>query len=69
MLNSINAMMPDSAMIETKDYRVYYQAETATVVMEGFLRLNGIEAYQPVMDLLGRVLKPFGIMVAVQENS
>ncbi|WP_035994407.1 slr1659 superfamily regulator [Leptolyngbya sp. KIOST-1] len=39
-------------MIETEDYRVYYQAETATVVMEGFLRLDGIEAYQPVMDLL-----------------
>lgn len=48
----IPAMTSESAMIETDDYRVYYQADTATVVMEGFLRLNGIEAYQPVMDLL-----------------
>ncbi|PSN10484.1 hypothetical protein C7293_27930 [filamentous cyanobacterium CCT1] len=44
--------MPESAIIETEDYRVYYQADTATVVIEGFLRLDGIEAYQPVMDLL-----------------
>ncbi|MGG6241209.1 slr1659 superfamily regulator [Nodosilinea sp. AN01ver1] len=51
-LISIPAVTPDSAMIETDDYRVYYPADTATVVMEGFLRLNGIEAYQPVMDLL-----------------
>ncbi|WP_017301741.1 slr1659 superfamily regulator [Nodosilinea nodulosa] len=49
---AINAMMSNLAMIETEDYRVYYQAEVATVVMEGFLRLDGIEAYQPVMDLL-----------------
>ncbi|HZG37807.1 MAG TPA: hypothetical protein VEZ50_03920 [Nodosilinea sp.] len=45
-------MMPNPTMIETEDYRVYYQADRATVVMEGFLRLDGIEAYQPVMDLL-----------------
>ncbi len=54
MPNSITipAITPEFAMIETEDYRVYYQAETATVVLEGFLRLDGIEAYQPVMDLL-----------------
>ncbi|MGB3201865.1 MAG: hypothetical protein WBA99_13250 [Nodosilinea sp.] len=45
-------MTPDSTMIETEDYRVYYRADAATVVLEGFLRLDGIEAYQPVMDLL-----------------
>lgn len=39
-------------MIETEDYRAYYDAEKGTVVLEGFLRLNGIEAYQPIMDLL-----------------
>lgn len=47
-----SAMMPDPTMIETEDYRVYYQADMATVVLEGYLRLDGIEAYQPVMDLL-----------------
>lgn len=45
-------MMSDSTMIETEDYRVYYQADRSTVFFEGFLRLDGIEAYQPVMDLL-----------------
>lgn len=44
--------MSDSTMIETEDYRVYYQADRSTVFFEGFLRLDGIEAYQPVMDLL-----------------
>ena len=39
-------------MIETEDYRIYYQPETATVFLEGFLRLDGMDAYQPVMDLL-----------------
>lgn len=39
-------------MIETEDYRVYHQAETATVFLEGFLRLDGMEAYQPIMNLL-----------------
>jgi hypothetical protein len=39
-------------MIETEDYRVYTQPETATIVMEGFLRLDGMEAYQPIMDML-----------------
>lgn len=39
-------------MIETEDYRAYYDAEKGTVSLEGFLRLNGIEAYQPIMDLL-----------------
>jgi hypothetical protein len=39
-------------MIETEDYRVYHQAEAATVVFEGFLRLDGMAAYEPIMDLL-----------------
>lgn len=45
-------MISDSTMIATEDYRVYYQADRSTVFFEGFLRLDGIEAYQPVMDLL-----------------
>ncbi len=39
-------------MIETEDYRVYCQPEAATVVFEGFLRLDGMAAYEPIMDLL-----------------
>ncbi len=39
-------------MIETEDYRVYYKAEAGTVFLEGFLRLDGIKAYQSIMDLL-----------------
>jgi hypothetical protein len=39
-------------MIETEDYRVYHQPDVATVVFEGFLRLNGMAAYEPIMDLL-----------------
>jgi hypothetical protein len=38
--------------IETEDYKAYYDSETSQVVLEGFLRLNGIEAYQPIVDLL-----------------
>jgi hypothetical protein len=38
--------------IETEDYKAYYDPETSRVVLEGFLRLNGIEEYQPLMDLL-----------------
>lgn len=38
--------------IETDDYKVYRDVESPKVFLEGFLRLNGIEAYQPIMDLL-----------------
>ncbi len=38
--------------LETEDYKAYFDAEAGKVVLEGFLRLNGIEEYQPIMDLL-----------------
>lgn len=38
--------------IETDDYKVYFDAATSHVVLSGFLRLNGLDAYQPIMDLL-----------------
>lgn len=38
--------------INTKDYRVWYEPEQATVLFKGFLRLDGMEAYQPVINLL-----------------
>ena len=38
--------------ITTDDYTVQYDRGTATVSLEGFLRLNGMEEYQPVMNVL-----------------
>ncbi|MGD1906755.1 MAG: hypothetical protein ACFB0C_12270 [Leptolyngbyaceae cyanobacterium] len=38
--------------IATDDYRVWLEPTTSTVFFEGFLRLDGVEAYQPIMDLL-----------------
>jgi hypothetical protein len=38
--------------IKTKDYRVWYEAETSMVFCSGYLRLDGNEEYQPIMDLL-----------------
>jgi hypothetical protein len=38
--------------IKTEDYSIWYDPESATVFFRGFLRLEGMEQYQPVMDLL-----------------
>lgn len=38
--------------IKTDDYSIWYEAAVATVYFRGFLRLDGMEEYQPVMDLL-----------------
>ncbi len=38
--------------IRTNDYTVTYDPASATVVIRGFLRLEGADGYQPVMDLL-----------------
>jgi len=38
--------------IKTKDYGVWYDDDKATVFCTGFLRLDGSEEYQPIMDLL-----------------
>ncbi len=42
--------------ISTEEYNVLYEAELATVSFRGFLRLQGMEEYQPVMDLLLKAL-------------
>ncbi|WP_448573882.1 slr1659 superfamily regulator [Trichothermofontia sp.] len=42
--------------IKTDDYVVRYEPETATVFFRGFLRLEGMEEYRPIMDLLLDVL-------------
>ncbi|MDX2244767.1 MAG: hypothetical protein NW224_29175 [Leptolyngbyaceae cyanobacterium bins.302] len=38
--------------IKTDDYSIRYDPESATVFFRGFLRLDGMEKYQPVMDVL-----------------
>lgn len=38
--------------IKTNDYNIWYEPDSATVFLKGFLRLDGIEEYQPVMQLL-----------------
>ncbi len=38
--------------ITTKDYSVWYDPEKATVFFKGFLRLDGMEAYQPIINVL-----------------
>jgi hypothetical protein len=38
--------------IQTEDFTASYDADQNTVVLKGFLRLNGIEEYQPIMNLL-----------------
>ncbi|HAZ46682.1 MAG TPA: hypothetical protein DDW76_36220 [Cyanobacteria bacterium UBA11369] len=40
--------------IKTDEYTIYYEPESKTVFFQGMLRLNGIEEYQPVIDLLNK---------------
>lgn len=42
--------------MKTEDYNIWHEPESATVFFQGFLRLDGMEEYQPVMDLLVSVL-------------
>ena len=38
--------------IKTEDYNIWHDPENSTIFFRGFLRLDGMEEYQPVMDLL-----------------
>jgi hypothetical protein len=38
--------------IKTDDYQVFYDATNTTFVCQGSLRLNGVEEYSPILDLL-----------------
>lgn len=38
--------------IKTDEYSVLYQPDVSTVVIQGFLRLDGMEEYQPIISLL-----------------
>jgi hypothetical protein len=43
--------------IKTEDYNIYYDANTTTVNCEGSLRLNGMEEYTPISELLNHVVE------------
>lgn len=38
--------------IKTDEYSVLYQPDVSTVAIQGFLRLDGMEEYQPIIRLL-----------------
>lgn len=53
----MNQNLPDArdatpVEIKTDDYTVWHDRNAATVYLQGFLRLSGMQEYQPIMDLL-----------------
>lgn len=38
--------------IKTDDYKIWYDSENSIVFCSGYLRLDGTEEYQPIMELL-----------------
>lgn len=38
--------------IRTKDYGIWYDPQQETVYCQGFLRLEGLDAYQPIINVL-----------------
>jgi hypothetical protein len=55
--------------IQTEDYRVSYNEATHTIEFHGFLQLNGLEEYAPIVELLNRVVdeEPVTIRLNVRE--
>ncbi len=49
--------------IEAADYSIIHNPDLSTVFFRGFLRLDGMDAYQPVMDLLLDVLKQSSTLI------
>lgn len=43
--------------IKTENYSVRYEEETATVILQGSLRLNGMQEYAPIVQLLDDVVE------------
>lgn len=43
--------------ITTEEYSVHYDPDTSTLFFQGMLRLNGIEEYQPIVDLLNKTVE------------
>jgi hypothetical protein len=38
--------------IKTEDYSIWYEPDASTMFFRGFLRLDGMEAYKPIMNLM-----------------
>jgi len=54
--------------IKTDDYSIRHDPESATVHFRGFLRLDGMEKYQPVMEtLLNAVEESSSLTVDLRE--
>lgn len=55
--------------IKTEDYRICYDEATATIFLQGALRLSGMEEYAPVVQLLNDVAdsEPPKIVLNLQE--
>jgi hypothetical protein len=43
--------------VTADDYRVWFEPATSTVFFKGFLRLDGMEAYQPILDVLLKAIE------------
>lgn len=42
--------------IKSKDYSVYYDSVSETVIFQGSLRLNGVDEYTPIVQLLNDIV-------------
>ena len=45
--------------ITTEDYRIWLEPDQSTVYFQGFLRLEGMKEYKPIMDNLLEILTEF----------
>jgi hypothetical protein len=43
--------------IETEDYKVSYERDISTITCQGFLQLNGMQEYAPIIQLLDQVIE------------
>lgn len=43
--------------IKTDDYKIWYELDSSTMFFRGFLRLDGMEAYKPVIELMLEALE------------
>lgn len=54
--------------IQTEDYLVQHDPDTQTIVFKGFLRLNGMDGYRPIMDMMLSAIEAGGnCIVDLQE--
>jgi anti-anti-sigma factor len=49
--------------ITTEDYRIYFDEDQKIVYFRGFLRLEGMKEYQPIMDTLLKILTEYPSIV------